>query len=90
MVPTYRTSSNPAEQNQDQKDKDHKTEAAATVVASPVEGTASNPAESAQQNDDQDDKQDGSNRHAMISLVYAENWMCMKQQLSNRVVPCDL
>jgi hypothetical protein len=28
MVPTYRTSSNPAEQNQDQRDKDYKTEAA--------------------------------------------------------------
>ena len=48
-------SSKPTEQNQDQQDNDYEAEAAATVVAGPIEWTASKPTKTSEQDNDQDD-----------------------------------
>jgi|HubBroStandDraft_1064217.scaffolds.fasta_scaffold557100_2 hypothetical protein len=44
--------SNSAEQNQDQKNNNHKAKAATAIVAGAVESTAPNPAEASKQDDD--------------------------------------
>jgi hypothetical protein len=59
-------SSQPAEQDQDQKDDDHEPESAPAVVAGAVEATAADPAEPAEQDDDQDNEQDRSKRHGEL------------------------
>jgi hypothetical protein len=60
--PPIRTRSNPAEQNQDQKDNDNEAQAATAVIAGPVEWAAAKSAETSKQDDDQDDEQNGSDR----------------------------
>jgi hypothetical protein len=67
--PPIRTRSNPAEQNQDQKDNDHEAQAATAVIAGPVEWAAAKSAETAKQDDDQDDEQNGSDRHEIVLLI---------------------
>src|SRR5580704_12679469 len=64
---SLRARSNPAEQDQNQKDDNHDAQPAATVVAGAVEWPAAEPAESPQQDDDQDDEQNSSNRHVIVS-----------------------
>ena len=76
--------SNPAHQNQDQKDDNHKAQSATAVVAGPIEGTASNPAKTTKQDDDQDNEQDRSEGHGLISFVNK-----MGNTPTNRVVPSD-
>jgi hypothetical protein len=61
--------SNPAQQNQDQKDNDHETEPSSAIVTGSIEGAAPDPAEATQQDDDQDNEQDRSNGHRLISFV---------------------
>jgi hypothetical protein len=62
-----RSSSNPAKQNQYQKDDDYDSQAATAVVAGPVEWAATKSAETSKQDDDQDNEQNGSDRHEIIS-----------------------
>jgi hypothetical protein len=82
-----RTSSNPAEQNQDQKHDDNEAQAATAVVAGAIERTATKPAEASEQDDDQDDEQNGSNRHEIVS----ECLCCLLQgKAAPRGAACDV
>jgi hypothetical protein len=71
--------SNPAEQNQDQKDDNHEAQSAAAVVAGAVEWTAAKPAETSKQDDDQNDEQNGADRHEIVSEC--PRWFVAKEKL---------
>src|ERR1700683_1646654 len=85
--------SNPAHQNQDQKDDNHKAQSATAVVAGPIKWTAPKSAEPPKQEDNQDDQQNGSNRNKTSPCyvdIYSAAWACSLTPLSASLVRASL
>src|ERR1700689_2774788 len=77
--------SNPAHQNQDQKDDNHQTQSATAVVTGPIKWTPAKPAETSKQEDNQDEQQNGSNRNKTSPCyvgIYSAAWACWLTPLS--------